>query len=142
MASQDCHPSSMLRFLILIPLFLPSCSPVSKSTLHTSKAWKAYKKESEPLPSVTLKTGERTLAYQSRTGFPPMFGGYIPSLIATDSEIVKAEFVPLDGGSDTYLTGLKPGTTKIYYANGMSLPQHVRDIPGQGGFLYSVEVIE
>ena len=132
----------MLRFLILLPLLLTSCGPTSKSTLHSSKEWKAFKKNSTPLPSVTLKKGIITDAYKYRTGFPPMFGGYIPSLVAEDPEIVKANTSSTSGGFDTSLIGQNPGTTRIFQANGMVKPEHQRVNLNPRAFLYTVRVEE
>lgn len=81
-----------------------------------------------------------TDAYKNRTGFPPMFGGYIPSLVAEDPDIVRADMVSVSGGADTYLTGLKPGTTKIYRANGMVNPETQRENIQPRAYLYTVEV--
>ena len=132
----------MWKYLLLSTALLASCGPTSKSTVHSSKEWKAHKNNSTPLPSVTLKIGERTLAYRNRIGFPPMFGGYIPSLVTENPEIAKIDLVPQNGGAETYLTGLKPGTTKIYQANGMVKPDHQRENITPRAFLYSVQVEE
>jgi hypothetical protein len=81
-----------------------------------------------------------TAAYKNRAGFPPMFGGYIPSLVAEDPEIVRADLVSVSGGADTFLTGLKPGVTKIYQANGFVEPEFQRENITPRTFLYTVRV--
>lgn len=132
----------MWKYLLLSTVLLASCGPTSKSTVHSSKEWKAFKNNSTPLPAVTLKKGIITDAYKNRTGFPPMFGGYIPSLVAEDPEIVRADMVSVSGGADTSLTGLKPGTTRIFQTNGMVNPEIQRATINPRAFLYTVTVEE
>ena len=132
----------MPKLILLSVFLLASCGYTSRSTLHSGKDWNAFKNNSSPLPSVTLKVNERKLAYKNRVGFPPMFGGYIPSLIAGDPEVVKVGQIPLSRGTDIYLTGIKTGTTRIYQANGMTIPRHQRESISPDSYLYTVTVIE
>lgn len=124
-------------------IFLTSCGYVSKSTLHTKQVEEAVIKsrgQSVELPAVVLKRGVRTLAYKHRIGYPPIPGGYIPSLLAKDTSILKVELVPQGRGYDTYLTGLRGGETKVYYVNGMVSPQYSRENIGKDAVFYRVLV--
>ena len=112
--------SAHLLTLLLLSATITSCGYVSKSTVHTRKDLRAFNQTpSQTLPPVTLKVGERIWAYKNRVGFPPMVGGFIPSLLAHDPRIVKAELVDQTRGFDTYLIGLKPGVTRVHLVNGL-----------------------
>ncbi|YCM46180.1 hypothetical protein V2O64_09130 [Verrucomicrobiaceae bacterium 227] len=124
----------------VLALLLTSCGHTSKSTVHSGREWHAHKNNNTPLPSVTLKLGERTLAYKNRLGFPPIWGGYIPSLLAENPTVVKAELISVRGGFDTYLTGLKPGITRISRANGIGSRATKREHLDPKAFLYTVRV--
>lgn len=133
---------SKMVVLLFGVLLLVSCGYDSRSTLHSGKAWKAYKGEPPvALGDVSVKMGERVLAYRHRVGYPPMFGGFVPTLLAEDAGLVKVELVNQTRGHDTYLTPLKAGTTRIHLVNGLIDEKENRERIGSDTFLYRVRVL-
>ena len=142
------HPSTYIHTLILLlaVVVLSGCGTAPTSTLHTRSQIReatALGESPATLPEVKLQVGERVKAYRSRPGLLMGYWGYIPSLRAEDPSIVKCETVPAGRGFDTYLTGLREGTTKIYRANGL-VPEpeqrRAHEAMGAETYFYTLQV--
>lgn len=104
--------------LSLAVISLSSCASY-RSPLHSSSNWKAFResKHQSKLEDVSIVTGERQLGFDHRIHVPlPVGGSYIGSLIAEDTSVVQVDFNWEK--RTTYLTGLKPGKTRMYLVNG------------------------
>ena len=103
--------------LSALALMLAGCINY-RSTLHNSSAWSAFqsRKVSE-LPDASISVGKRQLAFDhSILVTIPIGGGYVGTLIAEDPSIVRIDFN--EAARRTYLTGLRPGRTRMYLVNG------------------------
>ncbi|MDP0491559.1 MAG: pilus assembly protein N-terminal domain-containing protein [Verrucomicrobiota bacterium JB023] len=107
-----------------LTLVLASCGHVSRNVLLPETGRGRFTESGEKvLPVASIPVGEKTLAYKSRVGFPPMFGGYFPTLMVGDESVAKVDYVNRSRGSDTYLTGLQPGETLVYVVNAAGKPR-------------------
>lgn len=89
-----------------------------RSTLHSSSDWNAFRsRKVSELPDASITVGKRQLAFDhSILMTVPMGGGYVGTLIAEDPSIVRIDFN--EAARRTYLTGLRPGRTRMYLVNG------------------------
>ena len=119
--------SILLFICIAAPFFFSSCGSVAKSMLHTSKQIKLADAENKPLPTVSIKVGQKAHGFKSRVGYPFSYWGYIPTLVPENENILRCEKVTVRGGYDTYIKGIKPGITKVYLLNGLVHPANTFD---------------
>ncbi|MBK1835290.1 hypothetical protein [Roseibacillus ishigakijimensis] len=112
----------LFPLLLALPsLFFAACGGGYRSTLHDSADWKAYRADRErALPEVTLPVGERTLAFEHKMSLIPMPGGFNGTLLPENPRLVHVEYKVSGANSRTYLTGLRPGRTRVFLVNGMA----------------------
>ncbi|WP_411846808.1 hypothetical protein AAFN60_04590 [Roseibacillus persicicus] len=115
---------SLAISLLLLALGVSSCGRY-QSHLHESATWRAYRNgKSDELPAAEIVQGERLLAFEHIVGLP-VPGGYNATLVAKDPELVRVEYVTVDRGSRTYVTGLQPGETRLYLVNGIAVGNQI-----------------
>ncbi len=110
-------PQIGVTVLSALALMLAGCVNY-RSTLHNSSAWSAFQsRKLSQLPDASITVGRRQLAFDHSILITiPIGGGYVGTLIAEDPSIVRIDFSKET--RRTYLTGLKPGRTRMYLVNG------------------------